>query len=111
MKKIIYFLLNTLAVISIIAGLYIGFWICFIGGSWDILEMIPKPEKRDKLIFAYSVFKIICCWVPVLIFSSIARILSDLAEHWYVRLKLNDILYSEQVAEEAKRRVKSQLYP
>ena len=82
-KKINYFLLNTLAVISIIAGLYIGFWICFIGGSWDILEMISKPEKRDKLIFADSVFKIICCWVPVLIFSSIAEILSDLAQHWY----------------------------
>lgn len=102
MKKIIYFLLNTFALTCIVAGLYIGFWICFIGGWWDILEMISKPEKQDKLIFAYSVFKIICSWVPFLIFSSIARILSDLAEHWYVRLKLNDILYSEQLSKLSK---------
>lgn len=57
--KIVFGVLGILCVIaSVILGLYVGVWICFIGGIVDIIEQV-QAETVEAMAVAIGIAKIV----------------------------------------------------
>lgn len=47
---------------GIVLGLYVGVWVCFIGGIVDIIQEI-RAEQLEVMGVAFGILKIICAGI------------------------------------------------
>jgi uncharacterized membrane protein len=48
----------ALVIGGILLGLYVGVWVCFVGGIASLIEMIKSPENTSGLAVAIGLAKI-----------------------------------------------------
>jgi hypothetical protein len=61
----------VLILLGITGGIYVGFWLCFIGGIIQVVEQI-RAENMDSTILAFGIAKFflaglsgwLCCIIP-----------------------------------------------
>ncbi|MDP3901940.1 MAG: hypothetical protein Q8Q37_03180 [bacterium] len=44
---------------GIVLGLYVGVWVCLVGGIVDIINQVKAPESVDAMVIACGIVKIL----------------------------------------------------
>lgn len=50
----------------IFGSIYVGLWLCLVGGIVDVLEQ-GKALKTDSMVVAWAVVRVLFCWTPTVI--------------------------------------------
>jgi hypothetical protein len=78
MKTILYIIAGTLAIVTgIVLGLYLGLWVCFVGGIVSIIEAI-KASPVDSLGIALGILRFMVAglvgWISFFICASVGLV-------------------------------------
>lgn len=67
-------------ILGIVLGLYVGFWVMFVGGIWDIVQMTQESVATKMGVFG-AVLKIIFAgfvgWLIAFTCFAIAKVAGD----------------------------------
>ena len=59
---------------GIVLGIYVGAWLCFIGGIVQIINEVKSPEAARGLVILWGIFRILLT-IPAGLFSAFVLII------------------------------------